>query len=194
LGCAQWCQFAKECLGFDPQSLGLEQKTQDSLADKLIAEVKAEFGEDQKRISHALQVLDRAEQIMRQEGGQPRVVISAALLHDIGIREAERTHGSSAGKYQEIEGPPIAKRIMERAGFDEETINHVCRIVGSHHSGKDIDTTEFRIISDADWLVNIPEEFPDKSGSDLEQIIDRVFRTSTGKAIALKLFIAAENP
>ena len=35
LGCAQWCQFAKECLGFDPQSLGPEQQAQESVAEGL---------------------------------------------------------------------------------------------------------------------------------------------------------------
>ena len=48
------------------------------------------------------------------------VVRAAAVLHDIGIREAERKHGSSAGKYQEVEGPPIARRILEKLSVDPE--------------------------------------------------------------------------
>jgi len=49
LGCAQWCQYARECLGFDPKSLDRELQEDSSLADRLIAAMKAEFGDDQRR-------------------------------------------------------------------------------------------------------------------------------------------------
>ncbi len=160
-----------------------------SLIDKLIEAMGNEFGDDQKRISHALSVLKYAQGILLKNGGESRVVIAAALLHDIGIQEAERKYGSSAGKYQEIEGPPIARRIMEDIGFDESTIEHVCRIVGSHHSGRDIDTIEFRILWDADWLVNIPDEFAGSSKEKLKVTIDKIFKTTSGKKKAYKLFV-----
>ena len=37
------------------------------------------------------------------------MVLSAAYLHDIGIKEAERKYQSSAAPYQEQEGPAIAR-------------------------------------------------------------------------------------
>ncbi len=157
LGCAQWCDYAKECLGFDPKQLQAEDEGGESMAQKLIAIMKSEFDGDQKRISHALRVLERAEALLHEEDGSPRVVVAAALLHDIGIREAERKHGSGAPKYQEQEGPPIARRILEELDFDADIVDHICRIVGSHHSGDDIDTPEFRILWDADLLVNLEE-------------------------------------
>lgn len=101
----------------------------------------------------------------------------SAILHDIGIPESERKYNSSAGKYQEIEGPPIAKRIMEELSLDESVIGHVCDIIGSHHSAGRIDTPEFRILWDADWLVNIAEERASRS----------VFKTATGLRIATEL-------
>jgi len=75
--------------------------------EDIAAEMRKLFGEDQKRIDHALSVLSFAEQILNDEPGDREVVVAAALLHDIGIHEAERKYGSSAGRYQEIEGPPI---------------------------------------------------------------------------------------
>ena len=84
-----------------------------SLTNRLTEAMKNEFGNDHKRISHSLSVLNHAKDILREEGGNPLVVIASALLHDIGIQEGERKHGSSAGKYQEIEGPPIAREIMK---------------------------------------------------------------------------------
>jgi len=188
LGCAQWCEHAKECLGFDPKGLSAEEQEHASVADQLIEAVKQEFRDDQDRITHALAVLDRAEEIMRNEGGQPRVVIAAALLHDIGIREAEQKYGSSEPRYQELEGPPIAKRIMENLGMDEATIEHVVRIVGSHHSAGEIDTLEFRIVWDADQLVNLAEKLSRCDHDELKSIIEATFKTETGKNTVYKLF------
>ncbi|KKM04295.1 hypothetical protein LCGC14_1765640, partial [marine sediment metagenome] len=72
--------------------------------------MKHEFGDDRKRIKHALLVFDQARKIFIREEGDPGVVTAAALLHDIGIKEAERKHGSSEAHFKEIEGPPIARR------------------------------------------------------------------------------------
>lgn len=156
----------------------------DELRAKTIEAMKTIFGQDVRRIEHSLKVLSFAEEILAKEPGSREVVVAAAILHDIGIHEAERVHGSAAGKYQEIEGPPIARRIMETLGYSGSIIDHVCRIVANHHSARDIDTPEFRIIWDADWLVNLPEEFPNASRSCLEDVVRRVFRTPTGRAIA----------
>ncbi len=182
LGCAQWCEHARECLGYDPKDLDPGEAGRGSLADALVDAVKAEFDGDERRITHAFSVLDVAEQIMKKEGGDPRVVIAASLLHDIGIHEAEKKHGSSAAKYQEKEGPPIARRIMEDLGFDEETIEHVCRIVGSHHTGGDIDTPEFRIVWDADLIINA-------GGGDRlsrDNVLEKL-RTDAGRELAFSL-------
>ena len=50
------------------------------------------------------------KRVVFPEGGDPRIVVAAAVLHDIGIQEAERKHGSSGPQGQELEGPPIARR------------------------------------------------------------------------------------
>lgn len=151
------------------------------VADRLIQAMKDLFGSDRPRIAHALEVLQAAGEILAGEIGSPQVVEAAAILHDIGIQEAERKFGSSAGRYQEIEGPPIARRIMEDIGLEEQTIEHVCRIVGSHHSAHDIDTPEFEILWDADWVVNIPDAIAGYGKDQLERIINKVFKTKTGK-------------
>ena len=113
-------------------------------------------------------------------------------MHDIGIHEAEQKHGSSAGKYQEIEGPPIAEEILKRFDLDSDAIEHICKIIANHHTLNDFDTTEFRIILDADRLVNIPEDLPDASEEKLQKIIDNKFKTHEGYKIAKKLFLKAQ--
>jgi hypothetical protein len=183
LGCAEWCQYGEQCLGISAT------KRTSYMRDKLIYEMKKVFSEDKKRIEHALAVLDYAEKIQANEGGDSLIVKAAAILHDIGIHEAERKHGSSAGRYQEIEGPPIAEEILKRYNLDAETIEHICKIIANHHSIKNIDTTEFRIILDADRLVNISEDYPYASRDKLQKIIDNKFKTHEGSRIAKELFL-----
>ena len=177
LGCAQWCQYAKECLGYDPKELLAQVAEEGSLGDQLVAAVKEEFGDDQARLTHALLVLERAEELMRAEGGDPRVVVAAALLHDVGSRGGEAN-----------DAPAVARRIMTELGMDGETIEEVCRIVGAH-AGGDCDSLESRIVGDADWLVNLPAQYPDADERTLKRIIEQVFRTKTGKATAYRLFL-----
>jgi len=186
LGCAKWCKFAEQCFGEMP---GAPQQV-GSLCDRLIARMRGVFGDDQRRIDHALAVLEYAETILGTcPGASGLVVRAAAILHDIGIHEAERKHGSSAGRFQEIEGPPIAREILESMDIDAEVIDHVCRIIANHHSARDIDTLEFRIIWDADWLVNIQDEYNTSDEDRTSQLIAKVFKTRKGKAIAERMFL-----
>jgi HD superfamily phosphodiesterase len=151
--------------------------------------MKLTFGDDKKRISHALLVLEAAQDILRHESAEPRVVLPAAVLHDIGIQAAERKHGSNAGVYQEMEGPAIAEPIMLEVNLDRESIDHVLKIIANHHSARDIDTIEFRILWDADWLINLRDEYPDLQGEGLVKKIEKIFKTATGKKMAYERFV-----
>lgn len=165
--------------------------TVEQLIPSIIGEMERYFGADQRRRAHALAVLDLARRINHEERADVLVVECAAVLHDIGIHEAERKYDSTAGNYQEIEGPPIAAAIMRRyREISENDAEHICRIIANHHSAKNIDTMEFRVLWDADWLVNIPEEIGLDDREKLRRCISRVFRTYTGAKLAEKLYLA----
>ena len=160
------------------------------LRERVIDEMKAVFAGDGGRIDHALRVLGCAEQILAGSAADEAIVTTAAILHDIGIPAAEAKHGSSAARYQEAEGPPIARRILEKLGVDAATIDAVCTIIAHHHNGQ-IDTPEFNIIWDADWLVNFPGHYAGADTAKRLAAINKLFRTSTGRALAEGLFLAA---
>jgi len=187
IGCAQWCQYADQCLGVTLA------KDLNVIRDKLIDEMKNVFAGDAKRIDHALAVLNYADQIQAAEGGDPLVVKAGAILHDIGIHEAERKHGSAASKYQEIEGPIIARGILGKYDLDADDIEHICCIIANHHSAKDIDTAEFRVVWDADRLLNIAEDFAKADKGKLRDFIDKTFKTCTGRQMALKSFMKSQG-
>ena len=121
--------------------------------------MKSAFGADRGMIEHTMKVYAYACEIQQAEQADPLVVKAAALLHDIGVPKAKQVHGSSTGKYQEIEGPPLARQILADLGMEAGRIDQVCRIVANHHSAADADTAgtlEFQIVWDADWMVNFP--------------------------------------
>lgn len=155
----------------------------------LIQAMEAYFDRDAKRISHAHRVAGYAEKLLKQEGGDYPIVIAAALLHDIGIHVAERKYGSTSGKYQEKEGPPIARHILSGLRFKPDQIEEVCEIIAHHHSPGKVNTRNFKILYDADWLVNLRDEYDVRDKDKLRQIIEKVFLTPSGKALAEELYL-----
>ena len=153
--------------------------------------MKALFGDDEKRINHALAVLERVEQINQSHNADELIVISAAILHDIGILQAERVHNLNAGKYQEMEGPPIAEKILKKLNIDEDAIEHICKIIANHHSAKDkptVATKEFQVIWDADWLINFTDVYPDINPQKKLELIEKNFKTDKGRQLAKQQF------
>ncbi len=162
--------------------------------EALIAEMEAYFGEDTRRIEHAHRVTGYAEELLRREGGDYPAVIAAAVLHDIGIPEAERKFGSAAGHYQEREGPPVARQILERLEAAPALIEEVCEIIAYHHTPGKVQTHNFAVLSDADWLVNLRDEYGISDPTRLRTIIDRVFLTKSGRELAAETFLSDESP
>jgi endogenous inhibitor of DNA gyrase (YacG/DUF329 family) len=77
LGCAQWCEHAVECLGYDPKDVMAAAEGGDvSLVDRLIEAMKMAHKNNQEPISQALKVLERAKLLMKEEGGEPRVILA----------------------------------------------------------------------------------------------------------------------
>lgn len=68
-----------------------------------------------------------------------------------------------------------------------------CAIIANHHSAREIDTPEFRVVWDADWLVNLQEDFDGVGRPQRRAMIDRVFRTDTGRPLATELFASNEE-
>lgn len=160
----------------------------------LIQEMESYFGEDARRINHARKVTEYVEKLFRTEpGADYPVVVAAGLLHDIGIHVAESKYGSTAGKYQEIEGPPIARRILQKLKFADSDIDEICGIIAHHHTPGKIKTRNFEILYDADWLVNLRDEYNIRDRTKLKTIIDKVFLTESGKNLAREIYLSGKS-
>lgn len=155
-------------------------------------ELKQHFGTDQRRINHALKVLHYAGKIMSGEGVDEKmrkVITVTALLHDVGIKAAEQKYHSSAGNYQELEGPPIAVNIMAKHGEEQALTERVAYIIGGHHTAAKNDGLDFQIIWEADLLVNIEEDGLTGDKNKLAPLIKKNFKTNTGLKIAEETYL-----
>lgn len=165
-----------------------EEMVSDILPQARLA-MECYFGADTRRIGHALQVAAYAEEMLAYIDADPLVTLVAAYLHDIGIPDAERIYGSCAGPYQEELGPPVARELLAALGAPAGMIETVCTLIGRHHTPGGVDSPEFRILWDADMLVNLGEIVPGKSREQVHAILDKSMVTEPGYRRALALYL-----
>ncbi|MGI6169121.1 MAG: HD domain-containing protein [Christensenellales bacterium] len=147
------------------------------------------FDRDIERINHAIKVHGFAQLIgkLEQLAPQQRYILEiAAIVHDIGIPAAVQKFGSAGGKYQELEGPPIAREMLTACHVDPDVIDRVVYLVGHHHSYSKIEGLDFQILVEADILVNIHEQAFQEGA--IGQIKRRIFKTDAGQDLVYRLY------
>ena len=73
-------------------------------------------------------------------------------------------------------------------------MEEVCQIIAHHQRPGKIKTQNFTILYDADWLVNLRNEYDIQDRNKLTSIIDRVFLTESGKALAREIYLKEPRP
>ena len=158
---------------------------------KLAALAAAYDAGDPRRVHHFMKVYAFARLIGQAEGLDEQtqeILDAAALLHDIGIHAAERKFGACGGPLQEAEGPSAALPLLKQAGADEAACEQVCWLIAHHHSPGASDALPFRILLEADFLVNAYEDaLPPEA---CRTARTRLFRTRTGTQYLDDLFLA----
>ncbi len=165
-----------------------------AVISRLIDEMTAYYRGDPRRINHFLKVHAFAKVIAELEGVDAQTLFTleaAAVVHDVGIKLSEQKYGSSAGNYQELEGPPIAREMLQKLGVDIPVIERVCYLVGHHHTYGQIDGIDYQILVEADFLVNIYED--DLTAKQAAAIRDKYFKTNAAIALLNRLYPTEEN-
>ena len=186
-GCASYCEFAEQCMGTLPPELLAEKE--DLLKDRVAIEMKRHFKSDFKRIGHAVRVARYAERIGKMEAGNLAVILCAAYLHDIGINDAEPTSGGTSTRHLEQEGPPIARRILEKLGAKEPLIAEVCDILRHRHRPGADESVNFKVVYDADLITGLEETYKEKpkDEEELATSIANDLLTESGRTEAKKV-------
>ncbi len=170
LGCAQWCEHAKECLGYDPKERAEEAGAgQDALTDRLVAALKRELGEDKDAFGRAVEVFNQAHQLLSREGGNPKVALSAALLLHLDPDPKE---------------PVRSVELMKEAGMDRYSMKEAARLIAAFGSGEDDQTPEYLILTDADRLAGLEQNRGKEVADPGLEDIDSLFKTASGRAAA----------
>lgn len=156
---------------------------------KLLKVLELYFGNDTRIVNHTKEVMSFVEKLLEKEEGDRCIVIPATILHDIGIKAAERKYGSSAPGYQEKEGQIAAREILLEMELKQEDVDEICQIIAHHHSPGKTNTRNFKLVYDADWLVNLRDEVDIKDKVKLRELIDKIFLTNSGKKLAYKVYL-----
>ena len=144
---------------------------------------------DPKRINHAVKVYSFARNIAINEQCSDEAVFTlsvAAILHDIGIHNSEKKYHSSAGHYQEKEGPPVAEELIKDLAIDKKTRDRILYLIGNHHTYANIDGIDYQILVEADFIVNIYEDGLDHDA--VESIKKNIFKTESGISLLNALY------
>ena len=103
--------------------------------------------------SHDMGHINRVEalclEIQKEEGGDPRILQLAALLHDVGVIKEHEEGGDHA-----LYSAEIASEFLGRAGAEKELVEAVADCIRTHRfsAGREPEALEARILQDADRL------------------------------------------
>ncbi len=140
-------------------------------------------------INHFLKVWAFAKNIGEQEGldaHTQETLELAAVVHDISCPLCREKYGDTNGKHQEMESPPLVEAFF--AGEDcNADVERISWLVSHHHTYTDIDGMDFRILLEADFLVNADEIGYAKSA--IENAKNQFFRTDAGLRLLGKIYL-----
>ena len=155
----------------------------------LIKTMISYYANDPCRIQHFIKVHDFAGVIGKLEklGDEKQNILEiAAIVHDIGIKVSEEKYGDADGKHQELEGPVIARAMLETLDFEDSVIDRVCYLIAHHHTYDNINEIDYQILVEADFLVNIMEDGLSKEAA--LKAYHSIFKTTCGKMICREMF------
>ena len=155
--------------------------------DTMLQHVKSAFDKPGSHgLDHVLRVLYLCELIGREEAADMRILLPAAIFHDIA-----RPEETEKGMPHEEAGARMAERYLRSIRYDDERIPMITHAIRTHRyrSIEKPETLEARILSDADKLdamgaVGIARTFI-RAGEHQGEISDAVDHIS-GKLLNLR--------
>ena len=140
-------------------------------------------------INHFLKVWAFAKNIGEQEGLDARTQETlefAAVVHDISCPLCSEKYGDTNGKHQELESVPLVEAFFAGEDCDAD-FERISWLVAHHHTYTGIDGIDYRILLEADFLVNADESGYSKSA--IENAKKQFFRTDTGLCLLNSIYL-----
>ena len=148
----------------------LRRRNERALAGRLIEAVREQYPAEPGRVAAASKVFRYAKWLAAREGGDPRVILAAALLWKSPLRPVPRR-------------PCRGTRSSKRLGVEEETIGKVCQVVAACQSDTNSPMQETRIVHDAVILSRVFAESPATDDGVLRPLIAKLYTTAAKEAV-----------
>ena len=106
------------------------------------------------RCDHTQRVYRLGLHLSEQERADREIVALAALLHDIGRTEEDRSRGKTCHAEK---GADMARKILSGEGLEEDKIDQIVHCIATHRfrGNKQPETPEAKVLFDADKLDSI---------------------------------------
>ena len=140
-------------------------------------------------IDHLVRVWTYARTIGELEGldaRTQRTLEIAAIVHDIACPLCREKYGNTNGRYQELEGAPMAREFLADAGLEPEEADRVAYLVGHHHTLRDIDGADYQILIEADYIANAAEN--GWSAGNIANFAENMCKTAAGRSLIKAVF------
>ena len=152
--------------------------------------------------------------LMETEGGDPKVIIPAVILHDVGWKQVPedmqlKAFGPAAtapelNRTHEVEGVKTARLLLQQVAYDRMLASEILFIIDGHDSREEAVSVNDAIVKDADKLWRYTTEgFAIDIGrfgetyqeglARLKEHLENWFLTATGKKYALSLLSKLEK-
>ena len=125
------------------------------MAARLIHALEERFQSDRPRFARTLKVFQFAKSLVAKQGGDPRVVLAAALLLDLAVRGSPGASGPSNSDDGSANGIAEARALLKQSGLDDETLQRIDGILISYGLGQESDTLEFAIAREAAQMADL---------------------------------------
>lgn len=190
LGYTQSCIIPTSFNGIEGVNLVCLDKKVTGMDVSAILEKMIAFSEGNLHdIAHFLKVHAWARLIAegeRLDAETKEITEIAAIVHDIACPLCRKKYGSAIHKKQEEEGEPLTREFLKDTGLMPAAIDRIAYLVGHHHTLTDVEGMDYRILLEADYLVNADES--SFSRENMENFVARVFRTETGKRLMKEIY------
>ena len=116
-----------------------------------------------------------------------RTLEIAAIVHDIACPLCREKYGRADGALQEQESAPLVRAFLSPYALPEALAERVVFLVCHHHTVTGVDGLDWRILLEADFLVNAEE--CRMTSQQRRSACETFFRTEAGKEL-----LAMEDP
>ncbi|MDD5803072.1 MAG: HD domain-containing protein [Clostridia bacterium] len=140
-------------------------------------------------IAHFLKVYTYARMIGEMENlpeNEQKTLEVAAVIHDIACPVCRIKYGNTNGSNQEKESPRLVEDFLKDTDLDEQMKERINYLVSHHHTYTNVDGMDYRILLEADFLVNADES--QMSQNAIETAREKVFETETGRRLLTGIY------